>query len=77
MSDRTLLRTGVVGAVVAAVCCFTPILAVAFGLVGLTAWLGYVDYVLLPTFAFFVGLTVYALHRRRQTARGRDVDSGD
>lgn len=39
MRDRTLITTGAVGTVVAVVCCATPLLAVAFGAVGLTAWL--------------------------------------
>ncbi|MDN3519265.1 mercury resistance system transport protein MerF [Aquisalimonas lutea] len=68
MKDKTLLRTGIVGTVIAALCCFTPILVIAFGAVGLSAWLGYADYVLLPALAFFIGLTAYALHRRRRAA---------
>lgn len=70
-SDRKLIGTGVVGTVIAALCCFTPILVVLLGAVGLSAWLGWLDYALLPALAFFVGLTVYAVWRRqrRQTTR--------
>ena len=70
-SDRKLIGTGVVGTVIAALCCFTPILVVLLGAVGLSAWLGWLDYVLLPALAFFVALTVYAVWRRqrRQTTR--------
>ncbi len=64
MNDRTLLRTGIIGTVVAALCCFTPILVVLFGAVGLSALVGYLDYVLFPALAIFAGLTVYALWRR-------------
>lgn len=39
MNDRALLCTGAVGAVIAAICCVTPILAVLLPLVGLGAWL--------------------------------------
>jgi mercuric ion transport protein len=35
MRDRGLITTGIVGAAVAAVCCATPLLVVAFGAVGL------------------------------------------
>ena len=63
MNDRNLLRTGIVGAVIAALCCFTPILIVLFGVVGLSAAVGYLDYVLLPALGFFVLLTVYAAWR--------------
>ncbi len=64
MNDRRLLRTGINGTVVAALCCFTPILVVLFGVVGLSAAVGYLDYVLFPALAFFAGLTLYALWRR-------------
>src|SRR3546814_11957693 len=47
MKDRTILRTGVVGSVVAAVCCFTPVLVILLGAVGLYAWLGWFAYVML------------------------------
>lgn len=67
MKDKTLL-TGIVGTVVAALCCFTPLLVVLLGTVGLSAALGWLDYVLLPALAAFAGLTVYALARRRRRA---------
>ena len=66
-SDHRLLATGIVGTVIAALFCFTPILAVLFGLVGLSAVLGRVDIVLLPALAFFIGLTIYAVWRRQRS----------
>ena len=39
MKDRKLLQIGVVGSVVAALCCFTPVLVVLFGALGLP-WTG-------------------------------------
>ncbi len=68
MNDRKLLRTGIVGTVVAAVCCFTPALVVLFGVLGVSAWLGWIDYVLFPALGFFVLLTGYALYRRKTRA---------
>jgi mercuric ion transport protein len=65
-TDRKLIATGIVGTVIAALCCFTPVLVVLFGAVGLSAWLGWLDYVLLPALAFFVALTVYAVWRRQR-----------
>ncbi len=35
MKDATLIRTGVVGAVIAAVCCATPLLVIVLGAIGL------------------------------------------
>lgn len=59
-----MLKTGVAGAVVAGVCCFTPLLAVVFGALGLTAALAWSDYVLLPMLAVSLGMVGFALVRR-------------
>lgn len=63
VNDR-LLKMGVVGTVIAALCCFTPALVMLFGFVGLSAVVGYLDYVLLPALAVFVLITIYAVIRR-------------
>ena len=70
-TDRKLIATGIVGTVIAALCCFTPILVVLLGAVGLSAWLGWLDYVLLPALAFFAALTVYAAWRRQRRLNTR------
>ncbi len=69
--NAQLMKTGIIGTVVAALCCFTPLLAVLFGAVGLSAWLGYADYVLFPALAICLAITIYAVARQRrlQTAR--------
>lgn len=64
MTNRTLLKTGIVGSVIVALCCFTPLLVVLLGAVGLSAWLGWLDYVLFPALAIFLAITAYALLRR-------------
>ena len=64
MTNQTLLSAGIIGTVVAALCCFTPLLVILAGVVGLSAVIGYLDYVLLPALIFFIGLTAYALWRR-------------
>ena len=64
MNDKTLLRTGIAGSVIVALCCVTPILVVAVSALGLAAMVGWLDVVLLPALAFFLGLTAYALIRR-------------
>lgn len=74
MNDKRLLKTGVIGSIIIALCCFTPILVVLFGVVGLSALVGYLDYVLFPALAFFVGLTAYALWRRSQRGAGQQGD---
>ena len=74
MNDKKLLKFGVIGTVIAALCCFTPVLVILFGVVGLSAAVGYLDYVLFPALAIFVALTVYALWRRSQ--RGANQQGG-
>ena len=41
MNDSALITTGIVGAVIAAICCATPILVIALGTVGLSALTGF------------------------------------
>ena len=65
MSEKSLMKVGVIGTITAALCCFTPILVVLFGAVGLSALVGYLDYVLFPALGIFVLLTLYALWRKR------------
>ena len=64
MKDK-LLKTGVVGTILVALCCFTPILVVLVTAVGLAAIIGYLDYVLFPALGVFILITIYALMRRR------------
>jgi mercuric ion transport protein len=66
MSDRKLLGIGLGGSALAAVCCFTPALVLLLGAVGLSAWLAWLDYVLLPALLLFLAITGYALVRRRK-----------
>lgn len=61
-----LKKLGIVGSVIAALCCFTPVLVVLFGAVGLSSIVGYLDYVLLPSLVIFLGITVYALMTRKK-----------
>ncbi len=64
MNTNNLIKTGIIGTIIAALCCFTPVLVILFGAVGLSAVVGYLDYVLLPALVFFVLLTIYALWRK-------------
>ena len=67
MNDRNLLRTGIAGSAIVALCCVTPILVIALAALGLSAAVGWLDLVLFPLLAVFLGLTGYALYRRRQS----------
>ena len=64
MKKSKLLWVGIVGSVVAALCCFTPVLVILLGAVGLATVVGYLDYVLLPALAVFIIITIYALLKK-------------
>lgn len=59
----SLKRFGVIGTVIAVLCCFTPVLVVLLGAVGLSWLIGYLDFVLFPALFIFIGITIYALWR--------------
>lgn len=61
------LKTGIIGSIILALCCFTPILVGLLAIVGLSAVTGYLDYVLLPALGFFIILTIYALMRKKSS----------
>jgi mercuric ion transport protein len=65
MTNNGLLQVGIIGSVIAALCCFTPVLVLLLGAVGLSALVGVLDFVLLPVLAIFVTITVYALWKRK------------
>ena len=71
MDARKLSRAGMIGTVVTAACCFTPVLVILLGAVGLSAIVGWLDFVLFPALFFFLALTAYALMRRRKEASDR------
>lgn len=64
MKKAKLLWVGIIGSAVAALCCFTPVLVVLLGVVGLSDTVGYLDYVLLPALTIFIGITIYALLKK-------------
>ncbi|MEL6919940.1 MAG: mercury resistance system transport protein MerF [Pseudomonadota bacterium] len=65
MNNNKLFITGLIGTAVAALCCFTPVLVILLGAVGLSAIVGYLDYVLLPALGIFLLITTYALWKRQ------------
>ncbi len=63
MKDNKLFKIGITGTVIAALCCFTPLLVILLTAIGLAGVIGFVDYVAIPLLVLFAGLTVYALFR--------------
>lgn len=60
-SSKSLLRTGIIGSVIAAICCFTPFLVAIFAGVGLSALVGWLDYALFPMLFASLSVIAYAL----------------
>jgi mercuric ion transport protein len=68
MKDGPILKTGIIGAAIAAICCATPILVITLGALGFSAWIGWLDYVLFPALGMFLGLIVLGIWLRRRKA---------
>ena len=66
MNDKALLKTGVIGAVIAAICCCTPLLVIILGTVGLSAWLLWFDYAVFAALIAFLGMVAFVLVKRRK-----------
>jgi len=75
MNDRALVRTGIVGAVIAAICCVTPILVVLLPLAGLGVWLASADLMAFSLLAASLGLIAWGLYRRRSNAASSENDN--
>jgi mercuric ion transport protein len=65
MTNKALLWTGIIGASLAVLCCATPLLVILLGAVGLSAITGYLDDVLFPAIAIFIGVVICAVWRRQ------------
>jgi mercuric ion transport protein len=77
MKPGQQLRFGALGAAVAGVCCFTPLLAVTLALAGLGAAVAWLDLVLLPVLAasmLLAGLGGWRLWRARHAGAVRRRD---
>lgn len=64
VKDRQLVRLGLLGAIVAAFCCFTPVLVLILGAAGLSAIVGGLDYLLFPALFASLGVISQALYLR-------------
>jgi mercuric ion transport protein len=57
------------GTAVVALCCFTPLLVLVLGFVGLSALTPYLDYVLFPALAVLLVVTGASYQKWRKTQR--------
>jgi len=66
--NKSLFKVGIIGSAIAALCCFTPILVILFGALGISALVGYLDYVLFPLLGLFLIVIVVALVTKGSSA---------
>ena len=63
--EKTLIAS-LSGTIIVTLCCFTPILVTLLGIVGLSAIIGYLDYVLISALGAMLGLTIISYWRYRR-----------
>jgi mercuric ion transport protein len=63
MTNKSLFKTGLIGGLIAAICCFTPLLVILFSALGLGFLLGRLDWILLPSLVFFLFLMILGVYR--------------
>jgi mercuric ion transport protein len=61
--------TSLAGTLLVAVCCFTPVLVIALGAAGLSAYVPYLDFILIPALAVLVIITVVSYIKWKKTGR--------
>ena len=57
-----LFKTGAIGTLITAICCFTPLLVWALSAVGLAYLVAYLDSILLPLLAVFFVILLVSLY---------------
>ncbi|CAB1083720.1 Membrane transport protein MerF [Olavius algarvensis Delta 1 endosymbiont] len=63
------------GTVLVALCCFTPILVILLGAVGLSVFTPYLDFVLLPALCIMIALSLVSFMRWRKSAAINNTSS--
>jgi mercuric ion transport protein len=61
------IYTTLAGTIIVALCCFTTILVVSLGVVGLSAFTPYLDYVLFPALGLLIALTFISYRRWKKS----------
>jgi mercuric ion transport protein len=60
-----LKHISTVGAIIAGMACFTPVLVVLFGVTSLGWLTGYTEYIVIPILFLFLGMMIYARQREK------------
>ena len=67
----------IAGTILVALCCFTPILVITLGAVGLSTFTPYLDYVLLPAFVMIVVLAFVFYGKWKKACKSCAIDPVD
>lgn len=67
-SKKTFI-SALIGTILTAICCFTPVLVIAFGAVGLSMLVPYLDFVLFPALGILIIITVVSYLRWKEADR--------
>lgn len=73
MKHKKTFIAGLIGTFVVLLCCATPILVILLGTLGLGVITGYLDYVLIPVLAIFLGLTFYAYSKYEKSNKKKEM----
>lgn len=65
----------IMGTVLVALCCFTPLLVVTLGLVGLSVLTPYLDYILLPALGVMIIVTIISYRKWRPSRAGEEASA--
>ena len=61
------IKSGAIGGLITAVCCFTPVLVWVLSAVGFASWIVYLDFVLFPLLGGFIALFLIGLMIRNKS----------
>jgi len=70
--SKKRLYASITGTIIVLICCFTPVLVVTIGAIGLGTLTPYLDYILFPALAVMIIVTVLAY---RKYKKGCDTSS--
>jgi len=68
MDGDKCFKSGLWGSIIVAICCFTPVLVIGLGLIGVAAFTPYLDYVLFPMLGAFLIIAFYGWSRGKKEA---------
>ena len=68
MASKNSMIAAFIGTILVALCCFTPLLVLLLGVVGLSALTPYLDIVLLPALIIMAAITILSYVRWHKTS---------